>query len=119
MSKKIDILKHVELLDKVRIHIYRGQPTKDDLCPFRIEFECLDASKKLVFDESALATMNQKLTEKAREFNPNDPRFAKYLEEFSGRFTNELYRNGLVEIVDIPDAKEDPYTAVRKQFSRN
>lgn len=118
MTKKIDILKNVEFLDLVRIHVLRGHPVPGDLYPFRVEFEPLDKSKRVVFDESEFRTMNQVLSEKATQFHPNDPRFKGYIEEFAGRLASELYRNGLAELEEIPDAPSDPYADLRKQFRR-
>lgn len=118
MSKKFDILERVEFLDKVRIHVYRAPPEPGDPRPIRIEFQSLQKGKKVIFDENALKTMNNTLTEKAKQFEPEDPRLLSYVEEFAGRLTEILYKNGLVELVEIPDQPEDHYATIRKQFSR-
>jgi len=119
MKKKVDLLNNVDFLDRVRIHIYPGKPSPGDHYPFRIEFQSLDESKRVIFDESALKKMNEVLTEKAGQFHPSDPRVRGYLEEFAGRLAMELYRNGLADLEDLPDGPEDPYANIRKQFSRN
>lgn len=111
---KNNILKNVDFLDLVRIHVYPGQPHPTDRHPFRIEFESVDKTKRVVFDESSIRKMNEILTEKASQFHPSDPRVRGYLEEFAGRLASELYRNGLVELDDIPDAPDDPYTQAKK-----
>lgn len=113
-KSKLGILDHVDFLDLVRIHVYKDMPSPGDMFPFRIEFECLDQTKRIVFDEHEFKKMNQILTEKAQQFNPKDPRLPDYLQEFSGRLASELYRNGLCEFEDIPEGKEDPYAFARK-----
>lgn len=119
MKKKTNLLDNVGFLDRVRIHVYPGKPNPGDNYPFRVEFESLDNTKKVVFDESSLKRMNEILTEKASQFHPTDPRLRGYIEEFVGRLTTELYRNGLVALEEIPDAPDDPYASVKKKFSLN
>lgn len=115
---KRNILDNVEFLDKVRVHVYRGEPKPDDRNPLRVEFEPIDSSKQVVFDESALKKFNEILTEKAQQFEPHDPRLLSYIEEFAGRMTETLYKNGLVALEDLPECPDDPYAAIRKQFAR-
>ena len=119
MNKTSNILKHVEFLDLVRIHVYRAPPEKNDKFPLRIEFEPLDKTKKIVFDETELKKMNEILTEKAQQFHPSDPRLKMYIEEFAARVVTELYRSGLVELIENGDSPENPYAHLRKQYSRN
>lgn len=116
MSKKVDILKNVDFLDLVRIHVYKGQPVPGDPFPYRIEFECVDPTKRVVFDAHEFSKMNVILTEKAQQFHPADPRFKGYIEEFCARLASELYRNGLCELEDIPEGKEDPYALERRKY---
>lgn len=119
MTKRIDILKNVEFLDLVRIHVYKGQATREDPFPFRVEFECLDKNKRVVFDASEFTRMNLILTEKSQQFHPADPRLKGYIEEFCGRLASELYRNGLCELEEVPEGKEDPYALERRKYPTN
>ena len=112
----MQILKNVDILDLVRIHIFRGQPTKGDPLPYRIEIQSIDESKRVIFDESALKVLNHRLTENVQKFDDGrDPRVRDYIEEFVGRMLTELYRNGLVELEEIPDSPDDPYADVRNR----
>lgn len=111
----MEILKNVDILELVTIHVYRGDPTHDDPMPYRVMIESLDKGKKVVFDEKALQTMNYHLTEKAQQFQDGrDPRVKDYIQEFVGRMVSELAKNGLVVLEDVGDEKEDPYANLRK-----
>lgn len=115
----MDIIKHVDILELIRIHVFRGEPSRKDPLPYMVEIEPLDKTKKIVFDEKALEVLNRKLTEKAQTFEDGrDPRIKDYIQEFVGRMVSELARNGLVGLEDIGDAPEDPYAHIRKQGVR-
>lgn len=112
----MDIIKNVDILELIRIHVFQGEPTREDPMPYRVMIESLDQSKKVVFDEKALSIMNDKLTERAQLFEDGrDPRVTDYIQEYVSRMVSELHRNGLVELQEIGDVKEDPYASVRKQ----
>ena len=113
----MQILKNVDILDLTRTHIYMGHTSKEDPLPYKVFIEALDPTKKVVFDESALQILNNKVTERVQQFdNGRDPRVVNYIKEFVGRMLTELYRNGLVELEDIPEGSDDPYMEVKKQF---
>lgn len=111
-----NILKHVDLLDLITVNIFRGQATVGDPNPYVISVVPLDQTKRVVFDADALKALNNKLTEKIHGKNPSDPNTISYMKEFASRMISELYRNGLVLLEDIPDAKDDPYEQARKMF---
>ena len=110
-SSDFEIMNHIDILDQIQIDVFRIPNTAN----FEVEISCLDRTKNVVFDEKALRVMNQKITEKAAQFEARDPRAKTYIEEFVGRLTSELFRNGLAEIEDIPDAV-DPYEDLRRRF---
>lgn len=113
----MQILKNVDILDLTRIHIYLGQPTREDPLPYKVFIEAVDQTKKVVFDEDALKILNQKITDRVQQFDDGrDPRVVDYVKEFVGRMLTELYRNGLVELEDIPEGSDDPYAEVKKQL---
>ena len=112
--KKINIMKNVQFSDLVRIDIFEVQPRN-----FVVNLECIDKTKKVIFDTDSLKVFNHKLTEKCQQMVADDPKTRLYIEEFTARMVNELYRNGLVGLEDIGEAKEDYYADLRKQFPCN
>lgn len=107
MSKN-DILKNVDILSLVDVQIFQTHPGF-----FDVSFYCHDKTKQLVFDESALQTLNHKLSEKMAGLNARDPNTRGYIEEFVGRMLVEMHRHGLCAIDDVKDAQEDPYAHLR------
>lgn len=112
--KKVDIMKNVQFSDLVRIEVFEITPRN-----FSVNFDCIDKYKKVVFDEGSLKVFNNKLTEKCRQMVSSDPKTRIYISEFAARLSDELYRNGLCEIVDVGEAKEDFYADLRKQYPVN
>jgi len=112
-KKNSNPLKHVEFYDLVRVHVFRGQPSVENPCPFSVEFEALEQGKRVIFDDSSLKKMNEILTEKASQLNASDPRVRDYIGEFAGRLATELYRNGLAAIENVPDSPTDHYLSAR------
>jgi hypothetical protein len=110
-------MKNIEFLDLVNIVVTRGIPTAIDPCPVIVSFDPIDKEKNIVFDEDALKTMNNKITERMIKMglNVRDPNVFEYIKEFAGRLAAELYRNGLIEFEDVKDAPEDPYAKVRNK----
>jgi hypothetical protein len=107
---KIDVMNHVNISELMNITAFRvGQTGK-----FVVDIRCLDPDKKVVIDPKALETMNNKITERAAQFEARDPKAKTYIEEFVSRMLPELHRVGLLEIVDIPDAPADPYAEFKK-----
>ena len=109
---KAQIMKHVDILELIRIHVFRIPNTPK----FEVEIECIERDKNLVFDEDALRVMNHKITEKAAQFEARDPRAKNYIEEFVARLTSELHRNGLVELEEVPESAPDPYADMRRKY---
>lgn len=116
MKKKIDILKSVDILDLIKVKVYKSKPTSEDPSPVRVVIETIEKTKKVIFDESALDILNKKLSERVATMSYYDPKTLGYIEEFAGRMVSELYRHGLVELEDIPEASGDPYGEVKKHF---
>jgi hypothetical protein len=112
MTNKTQIMKHIDVLELIRIHVFRIPNTPR----FEVEIESIDKNKNVVFDEDALRIMNQKITERAAQFEARDPRAKTYIEEFIARLTSELHRNGLMELEEISDEPSDPYADLRKQY---
>jgi flagella basal body P-ring formation protein FlgA len=112
--KKMDIMKHVSILDQIRIFVFQNTPEN-----FEVTFECLDETKNVVVDQKALKELNGQITERTKNLSAKDPRSAKYIEEFVARMLEALHKNGLVEIVDITENKQDPYADLRKQHPTN
>lgn len=117
MTKKINmqVMNKVDILDLVRIHVFRLPNTPS----FEVEIEPLDKNKNVIFDEDALRVMNEKVSEKAAQFEARDPRAKDYIQEFVGRMTSELYRNGLVSLEVVTDEPDDPYVDMRNKFKRS
>jgi hypothetical protein len=109
----MEIMKHVDILDQVTIHVFRMPNT----ARFEVQIEPVDKNKNVVFDEDALRVMNEKITEKAAQFEARDPRAKDYIEEFIARLTSELYRNGLVELQEVEEPK-DPYQEIKDKYKR-
>ena len=106
-------LKNVSIADLVTVHIFKGIPTEFDKMPYEVVVDCLDRTKRVVFDVDALKVVNQKVTEKVQQFKDGrDPKVVEYIKEFVTRMLVELHKNGLVILEDIPEA-EDPYASVR------
>ncbi len=107
----------VDILDLISVTVVRLPPASpQDLAPISVELIPHEEGKQVVVDETALATLNANLSEKAKqlELDPRNPQTFSYLQEFVGRMVSELYRNGLVELEDVPEGADDPYHKVRK-----
>ena len=119
MKGKMQILDKVDIKDLIRIHVFMGQPTKEDPLPYRVMVEPIQKTKHIIWDESALATFNAIVTEKCQQFDDGrDPRVIDYIKEFTERMMSELHRNGLIVLEDIPEGSDDPYATVKKYANR-
>lgn len=109
----MDIMKHVDVLDLIKINVYRPnifKPTE-----FQVDLECLEKDKQVVVDEDELQTLNRILTEKCREFeDARDPRVVGYIEEFVGKMCQEWHTAGLLVIEEIKDTPKDPYKEAKE-----
>lgn len=106
--KKFDIMKSVELSDLGNIEVAvfpQGHIT--------INFVPLDKTKKLVFDTSALKTLNEKATDLARGKDASDPKVKQFIAEYVHRMIIALHKNGLCELVPITEGPEDWYSGNR------
>ena len=112
------VMQHVDILDLVNINVARGQPTPIDPVPIRVFVEPVDRTKNVVFDESALKVLNNKMSEfvLSRQLDIRDDNTFKYIEEFVGRMVTELYKNGLMALEDVGDEPDDPYQDVRNMY---
>lgn len=111
MKSKIDIL------DLVNVTVVRLPPKgPQDLAPMSIEIIPHEENKMVIIDEKAMEVLNSKLTERSAQLqlDPRNPQTFSYLQEFVGRMISELYRNGLLELENVPDAVSDQYAKVRK-----
>jgi hypothetical protein len=113
-----DILKNVEISDLIVVNVFKGKPMPGDPNPLMVTVDPIDSTKKVQFDSSALTVLNARLTEKVRGSDVTNPNTIQYIKEFATKMAAEFYRNGLLEIVDIPEAKDDPYEEAKKLFRR-
>ena len=111
----MDIMKHVNISEMVTVTATRMPRTAE----FKVSIIPLDPRLNLVFDESALRTMEEKISQKAAQFAARDPRAQKYIEEFVSRMLPELQRTGLLEIEEASESPEDPYKSIREQHKRS
>lgn len=109
-------LKNVEFSDRIRTHV----DTQLD-GHWKINFESLEDTKQVIFDEDALTTFNQRVSEEIidRKLKVLDPRAKFYVAEFAERLASELYRNGLIIFEEIPEGPDDAYGTARKRFGIN
>lgn len=113
-----NILKNVDIADLIVVNVYKGKPQIGDPNPFVVAVDPIDQTKKVVFDEGSLKVLNARLTEKLKGADSTNPNTVQYLKEFATKMVSEFYRNGLLEIVEIPDSPEDPYEAAKKAIRR-
>jgi hypothetical protein len=111
---KNHVMSHVNIAELVSVTAIRMPCTGH----FSVDVIPLDATKRIVFDESALKTMNDTISEKAAQFDARDPKAPKYIEEFVSRLLPEFDRLGLVMIEDIGEAPSDPYKSIREKFKK-
>lgn len=114
----VNILKNVEISDLIVVNVFKGKPSKLDPNPFVVTVDPIDQAKKVTFDSSALKVLNDRLSEKIKGANSTDPKTVQYMKEFVTKMVSEFYRNGLLEIVDVPDSPEDPYEQAKRAISR-
>lgn len=112
----MEILKHVDILDLIRVHVLPERFYDRHTGKFTVLLESVDPHKQVVIDEKASATLNEEVVKRASTFEARDPRAAKFIEEFVSRMVSELYRNGLVVLEDVQDAPSDPYQAAKEQI---
>jgi hypothetical protein len=113
-----NILTNVDITDLVVINVFKGQASKQDPNPLVVTVDPIDNTKKVQFDTSALTVLNNRLNEKVRGANSKDPNTVGWIKEFVTKMISEFYRNGLIEIVDIPDTPDDPYAEAKKLIKR-
>lgn len=112
---KVNIMNHVNVSEMLNVIATRIPNTAN----FVVDIVCLDKTQRVVIDSSALKTMNEKITEKASQFEARDPKAKKWIEEFVSRMLPELQRVGLMEIEDIPESPEDPYAEFKKSLKNH
>lgn len=109
----MDVMKHVDILELVKIDVYRPNIYKPG--EIAVKLIPFDKSKQVVVDPDELRQLEEKITEKCQQFDDaRDPRVGKYIEEFVGRICSDWHRMGLLLLEDIPDAPEDPYAEAKK-----
>lgn len=110
MTKKrtsFDIMKHVDILDQIRIHVMHvGKGF------INLQIETIDSSKRVVIDQAAKKTLEEEIIKKVAEQKWSETT-RNYIEEYAARMISSLHKNGLVEIDDLPDAPDDPYKHAR------
>jgi hypothetical protein len=114
----VNILTNVDLSDLVVVNVYKGTPTLQDPNPFVVAIDPIDSTKKVVFDSSALKTLNNRLTEKLAGADSTNPNTIQYIKEFVTKMASEFYKNGLLVLEDIPDSPDDPYQEAKKMFRK-
>ena len=112
MNKFAGIMNHVNISELLTIIANRIPHTAN----FEVSIIPLDPHKRLVFDPSALAKMNQMITEKASHFEARDPRVKLYIEEFVSRLLPEFQRTNLISYEDIPEGVTDHYKDIRTKY---
>jgi hypothetical protein len=105
-------LKNVNIADLVVVTATRLPKTTN----YIVDITPLDKMKHVVFDTKALETMNEKISEKASQFEACDPRAKQYIEEFVSRMLPEMDRCGLLIYEDIPEASDDPYKEIKEKL---
>ncbi len=105
----MDIMGKIDILDLVSINV-----TVDRFGHLFIDIACIEEGKQVVLSEEISRALGEKATEVALGKSKNDENVIGYIKEYTGKMLSEAYKNGLVEIEDIPDAKEDPYKKFRK-----
>jgi hypothetical protein len=111
----MNILKHVDILSLIEITLINPNPMRPG--QFEVQIDAIEKEKQVVIDSGALRAFNNILYEKCQQFDDaRDPKVRTYIQEFVSRMCIEWHRNGLLIIEDIPEADEDPYAAVRKQY---
>jgi hypothetical protein len=113
-----NILKNVDIADLIVVNVYKGKPQVGDPNPFIVAVDPIDQTKKVVFDESSLKVLNARLTEKLKDADSTNPNTVQYIKEFATKMVSEFYKNGLLEIVDIPDSPEDPYELAKRAIQK-
>jgi len=113
-----NIMKNIDLLDLVVVNVFKGVPSREDPFPLVISIDPLEQHKRFVIDSSAQEMLNNKLTQKLRGSDPRNPNTITYAKEFVSKMISELHRSGLCFLEDIPDAKDDPYSDLRKLLKR-
>jgi hypothetical protein len=109
----MDIIKYVDILEFIDIVLTINPLNPKDI---EVNLEAVEKGKHVVVDADALKTLNGLLTNKCKEFEARDPKTKTYIKEFVAKMCSEWHRHGLLVIENIPDAEEDPYAAVRKQY---
>ncbi len=109
--KKIDIMKHVDILDQVKVIVTQPMPGH-----FAIDFEPHDRTKQVIIDSKAKMVMDQKISEKTVGRPAKDPNTLEYIKEFAGKLLSELFRVQLAALETIPDAPKDPYQDIKSKF---
>jgi hypothetical protein len=103
----------IDIADLIKVRLIEPKPGF-----IQAMFECVDRTKNVVFDEKALAKLNEILADKVKGMEARDPKVHTYIEEFLMRMVSELYKNGLVDIVEAKDSEEDPYAFARKLYGK-
>jgi len=111
-----NIMNHVDFLDLVKITVTRFPNSGQ----FKVFVEAIEKNKKVIFDEDALRTMNNKITEvcKEKKLSALDPNTVGYIKEFIEKLVSELARHGLIELVEYEDQPDDPYAKIRQQYEK-
>jgi hypothetical protein len=111
----MNIMKHVDVLDLIKINVFR--PNVYQPGQLEVSLEALEKDKVVVIDEDELKRLNELLTDKCREFeDARDPKVTKYIEEFVARMCSEWHRLGLLEIEEVPEGSKDPYQDAKEMF---
>lgn len=98
----------VDILDRVDILVFQFHPGH-----FSVDFKVKEKEKHLVFDETALKTLQDKVLDLTRGKNAKDPNTVGYIQEYVGRLIREYHKVGLAVIEDIPDSPDDHYAKFR------
>lgn len=112
--KQIHIMDSVDILDRVRIHVFQTSPGH-----FDVDFTCREKNKVLVLDDDAKKTLTNKLNELAVGKDAMSANTRGYIEEYTGRLLQGFHKCNLALIEDRPEAIDDHYEKIRKSFAKN
>lgn len=105
-------MESVDILDRVDIMIFQPSPGN-----FTIDFSVKEQGKRLVIDEKALQTLQNKLNELTVGKDASDPNVRGYMEEFTGKLLQQYHKVNLAMIEDMPKEIVDHYEAFRKTLN--
>ena len=93
-------MKDLNICDLVEVRLWH-----DGSGGISVAFEPLDPTQNVVIDETAMATLNDTLSERLAGHSVSDPNSLMYIKEFCHKWLSEFYASGyvLLERVKMDD----------------